>query len=82
MFTVTAVYKDGVLVPTTRLDLPNDATVKLQIVTLPVASAGFGSLAGIWERLSDDDVAQMEQTIASRRQQSADKAQHLSHEVD
>jgi predicted DNA-binding antitoxin AbrB/MazE fold protein len=34
MLTVTAVYKGGVLQPATRLDLPENARVKLQIVTL------------------------------------------------
>jgi len=35
--TVNAVYKGGVLQPMTRLDLPENAQVKIQIVTLPVA---------------------------------------------
>jgi predicted DNA-binding antitoxin AbrB/MazE fold protein len=34
MLTVTAVYKGGVLQPATRLDLPENARVKLQIITL------------------------------------------------
>ena len=34
MLTVTAVYKGGVLQPATRLDLPENAKVRLQIVTL------------------------------------------------
>jgi predicted DNA-binding antitoxin AbrB/MazE fold protein len=34
MLTVTAVYKGGVLQPATRLDLPENARVKLHIVTL------------------------------------------------
>jgi predicted DNA-binding antitoxin AbrB/MazE fold protein len=33
MLTVTAVYKGGVLQPATRLDLPENARVKIQILT-------------------------------------------------
>jgi len=34
-----AVYKDGVLKPTTKLDLPDGATVEVQINALPLAVA-------------------------------------------
>ena len=33
MLTVTAVYKSGVLQPTTRLDLPENTRVEIQILT-------------------------------------------------
>ena len=50
MLTVTAVYKGGVLLPATKLDLPDNTRVKVQILTLPAPQAistAFGSLAGI-----------------------------------
>jgi predicted DNA-binding antitoxin AbrB/MazE fold protein len=34
-----AIYKDGVLKPTTKLDLPDGATVEVQIYALPFAVA-------------------------------------------
>jgi predicted DNA-binding antitoxin AbrB/MazE fold protein len=33
MLTVTAIYKDGVLQPTTRLDLPENTQVEIQVLT-------------------------------------------------
>ena len=39
VLTTRAVYKDGVLKPTTKLDLPDDATVEVQISALPLAVA-------------------------------------------
>ena len=36
MLTVTAVYKGGVLLPTTRLNLPENARVEIQVLTLAV----------------------------------------------
>jgi len=82
MLTVTAVYKDGALIPMTKLNLPNDTQVQLQIVdmqaaTLPGASA-FGSLAGIWADLSDDDLSHAQQAIAKSRQKSSRKIKQLT----
>ena len=86
MLTVTAVYKDGVLLPSTKLDLPNDTKVKVQIIALsaatPPTATAFGSLAGIWSHVSDADVAHMQQTIRNRRQQSSDKVQRLARDLD
>jgi len=39
VLTTRAVYKDGVLKPTTKLDLPDGATVEVQISALPLAIA-------------------------------------------
>lgn len=33
MWTVTAIYKGGVLQPTTRLDLPENTQVEIQVLT-------------------------------------------------
>ncbi|HET7088095.1 MAG TPA: antitoxin family protein [Anaerolineae bacterium] len=39
VLTTRAVYKDGVLKPTTKLDLPDGATAEVQISALPLAVA-------------------------------------------
>jgi len=82
MLTVTAVYKGGVLLPATKLNLPDNTQVKVQITALPpasqVASAAFGSLAGIWADLSDDDLAHAQQAIAKSRQKSSRKVRQLT----
>lgn len=82
MLTVTAVYKGGVLLPTTKLDLPDNTKVKVQITALPVASqavsATFGSLAGVWAHLSDADVAQMQRAITTSRSKSSKKVKQLT----
>ncbi len=82
MLTVTAVYKGGVLLPTTKLDLPDNTRVKVQITALPVASqtapAAFGSLAGIWAHLSDIDLTQMQRAINKSRLKSSQKDRRLT----
>jgi predicted DNA-binding antitoxin AbrB/MazE fold protein len=86
MLTVTAVYKGGVLLPATKLNLPDNTQVKVQITALPpasqVASAAFGSLAGIWADLSDDDLARAQQAIARSRQKSSRKVKKLTQQLD
>jgi len=37
VLTTRAIYKDGVLKPTTKLDLPDGTTVEVQISALPLA---------------------------------------------
>jgi predicted DNA-binding antitoxin AbrB/MazE fold protein len=71
--TVQAIYRSGVLRPATQLNLPEGATVEVQIT--PTASpstakqTAFGSLASIWEHLSEADVDQMEQSLSALRRQ-------------
>ena len=47
--------------------------------TTPAASA-FGSLAGIWAGLSDDDLAHAQQAIAQSRQRSSRKVKRMKAE--
>jgi predicted DNA-binding antitoxin AbrB/MazE fold protein len=81
MLTVTAVYRGGVLLPATKLDLPDNTRVKVQILTLPApqaVSTAFSSLAGIWADVSDDDLAHAQQAIAKGRQKSSRKVKQLT----
>ena len=52
VLTTRAVYKDGVLKPTTKLDLPDGATVEVQISALPLAIASDPK-----DALMDDEAA-------------------------
>jgi predicted DNA-binding antitoxin AbrB/MazE fold protein len=61
-FTVQAVYKKGVLRPKTKLNLPEDSVVDVQ-VKLGKTRAGFGSLLGIWSHLSDAEVEDLEKSL-------------------
>jgi predicted DNA-binding antitoxin AbrB/MazE fold protein len=77
-----AVYTKGLLKPATQLNLSEGAKVEIQISELPLAVSGtpadFGSLAGIWSDLSDDDLQNLEQRLATVRQQSTDKMARLA----
>ena len=70
---VRATYTNGWLKPATPLNLPDGASVEVEIASLPLAAAdtpaSFGSLAGIWSHLSDADVQAMEQDLAAVRAQ-------------
>jgi predicted DNA-binding antitoxin AbrB/MazE fold protein len=52
VLTTRAVYKDGVLKPTAKLDLPDGATVEVQISALPLAIASDPK-----DALMDDEAA-------------------------
>lgn len=52
VLTTRAVYKDGVLKPATKLDLPDGATVEVQIHALPLAIASDPK-----DALMDDEAA-------------------------
>ena len=92
-FTIQAVYQGGVLQPKVKLNLPDNTPVQVQVTPLPINNAPtsslfgafpklacteFGSLAGIWADLSDDDVAHAQQTIAKSRQRSSRKVKQLT----
>ena len=85
IITATAVYKDGVLKPAIKLDLPEDTAVQVQIVPLLAASQStptpFGLLKGIWSHLSDSDLEQMEQALDEGRRQSSEKVKRLAREL-
>ena len=71
--TVQAIYTNGLLKPTTRLNLAEGVTVQVQITVLPLASSGtpsaFGSLAGVWSHLADTVVDGMEEDLEANRRQ-------------
>jgi len=73
--TVQAVYRGGVLKPATQLNLPEGATVEVQVtpVTSFAKPTAFGSLAGIWSHLIDADLDRLEQGLAEIRRQSAER---------
>ena len=48
--------------------------------TIPAASA-FGSLAGIWANLTDDDLAHAQRTIAKGRRRSSRKVKQLTQQL-
>jgi len=49
--TVQAVYRSGVLQPTTRLDLPEEALVEVQVTPMKAAPVSVGSLFGAFPEL-------------------------------
>jgi predicted DNA-binding antitoxin AbrB/MazE fold protein len=83
--TVQATYRSGVLQPATRLNLPEGATVEVQITPTTSASTAkpttFGSLAGIWEHLSEADLDQMEQGLSAVKQQTVERIETLAREL-
>lgn len=83
--TVRAIYRNGVLKPSRRLDLPEGATVELNIqptaMTAADAAPDFHSLAGIWGHLSDQELAQLEESLTANRHRSARKLESLAQDV-
>jgi predicted DNA-binding antitoxin AbrB/MazE fold protein len=83
--TVQAIYANGLLKPTTRLNLPEGVTVQVQITVLPLASSGtpsaFGSLAGVWSHLADTEVYRIEQDLVAMRRQTNQKVERLAREI-
>ena len=51
-FTVQAIYRDGVLLPATELDLPDNTPVEVQVTTQSPAIAS-GSLFGAFPELAE-----------------------------
>jgi len=76
-FTVQAIYKKGVLRPKTRLNLPEDSVVEVQ-VKMDKTRAGFGSLLGIWSHLSDAEVEDLEKHLAQIRRKSGLKVKTIT----
>jgi hypothetical protein len=50
-FTVQAIYRDGVLLPATELDLPNNTAVQVQVTT-QAPTTEPGSLFGAFPELA------------------------------
>lgn len=51
-FTVQAIYRDGVLLPATELDLPDNTPVEVQVTTRP-SSTETRSLFGAFPELAE-----------------------------
>ncbi len=76
--TVQAVYKKGVLKPKTKLNLPEDSVVELQIKAAKEDQPSlFGSLLGIWSHLSDAEVRDLEKNLARIRRASGRKVRDI-----
>ncbi len=81
--TIQAIYRGGVLKPTTHLDLPDGATVEVQITsaTSPAQPTAFGLLSGIWSHLVEADLERLEHGLAEIRRQTAEKIERLTREL-
>ena len=81
--TIQAIYRGGVLKPTTHLDLPDGATVEVQITsaTSPAKPTAFGLLSGIWSHLVEADLERLEHDLAQIRRQAAEKIERLTREL-
>jgi len=79
---VQATYQKGVLKPKTKLNLPENSTVQVEVRAVEAKDAAqpssFASLAGIWAHLSDAEVEQLEKNLARARQQSHRKIKKLA----
>lgn len=72
--TTQAVYRKGVLKPKKKLDLPEETLVEVQIKKISGHKENpFASLIGIWQDLSDSDVAGLERNLEKARRQSGKK---------
>ncbi len=85
IITVQAIYTKGSLKPLTQLNLPEGTTVEVQISELPLATAGtpspFGALRGILSHLTDAEVTAIETNLATIRQQTRDRIEHLARDL-
>jgi predicted DNA-binding antitoxin AbrB/MazE fold protein len=78
--TLQATYRDGVLQLPHKLDLPEGATVELQITPIhPPAdrTARFGELAGVWSYLTDAEANQLEAELYRLKRQTAERVRQL-----
>jgi len=79
---VQATYEKGVLKPKTKLNIPENSTVQVEVRSVDakhvLPSSSFGSLAGIWNHLTDADVRELKKNLAHARQQSRSKIKRLA----
>jgi len=69
--TVQAIYRNGVLRPKKKLNLPENSLVELKVKkTKAPKQVAFHSLIGIWEHLPDSEVKDLETTLLRVRKQS------------
>jgi predicted DNA-binding antitoxin AbrB/MazE fold protein len=82
VITVQAVYKDGVLKPKTKLNMPEGTPVEVTVTMLPMQPVGespFASLRGIWQGLPFPDVIEL--SIHEIRAESSRKLDRLAIEL-
>ncbi|MDO8753992.1 MAG: antitoxin family protein [Anaerolineales bacterium] len=73
--TVQAVYRNGVLRPRKKLNLPENSLVELKVKKAKASKqVAFRSLIGIWEHLPDSEMQDLETAILRVRKQSKIKA--------
>jgi len=78
--TVQAVYRDGVLQPRTKLDLPENTPVQVQVTPLPAGKESlFGALQGIWKDVKFLD--SIELTLREIRASYGAKLEQLAREL-
>ena len=83
--TVQAVYADGVLKPVRKLDLPEGASVEVEIKAVQTrespAPPSFASLAGIWSHLTTEQVEQLGKDIYALRQREAERVKQMGRDL-
>lgn len=79
---VQATYQNGVLKPKTKLNLPENSTVQVEVLSVEakdvVQPSTFALLAGVWQHLTDADVSELETNLSRSRQQSQSKIKKLA----
>jgi predicted DNA-binding antitoxin AbrB/MazE fold protein len=77
--TIQAIYRDGVLQPGSKLDLPDNTPVQVQVTPLPTGKVSlFGVLQGIWK---DVELNSIEVTLREIRASSMAKLEQLAREL-
>ncbi len=77
--TVQAVYKNGVLRPRKKLNLPENSLVELNVKKAKAPKqVAFHSLIGIWEDLPDSEMRDLETTLLRVRKQSKIKVKKIA----
>lgn len=77
--TVQAVYREGVLRPRKKLNLPENSLMELRVKKAKAPKhVAFHSLIGIWEHLRDSEMQDLETALLRVRKQSKIKVKKIS----
>jgi len=77
--TVQAVYRNGVLRPKKKLNLPENSLVELKVKKAKAPKqVAFHSLIGMWEHLPDSEMQDLETALLRARKQSKLKVKKIS----
>jgi len=74
-YTVPAIYKDGILKPQTKLDLPDNTPVQLEVTPLTPPRAVAGPLYGMYPEfaaMTEDDLTAAKQVWGQSLNAQAD----------